>query len=326
MVDIDALATLWLRAPREGAGDVLAALAGAGAGTGVLREVEARLAARSSSGLSDARGGTRRPARILSVAGSDSGGGAGIQADLKTILRLGGYGMTALTAVTVQDTRGVAGVWPVPPAVVAEQIRAVVGDIGIDAVKTGLMGDAATVAAAAGALGPGLSVPLVVDPVMRAKGGAQLLDGAGVHALRRDLFPIARLVTPNLPEAQALTGREVATRAQREEAARALRAMGAAAVLLKGGHGTGPHVLDVLADGQSLVWFRGSRLQGPHTHGTGCTLSAAVATGLGQGMSLELSVLRALTFVRAAMLAAPGFGHGHGPLGHGAGDLPDPFL
>lgn len=331
-VDIDpllAMFTAGLRrtgAPGAGA-QLLGALAEAGievpvreAGTCGLHVWDPSAAGRSRSGAASAR--------ILSIAGSDSGGGAGVQADLKTIQRLGGYGMTAITAVTAQNTRGVVGIWPVPPAAVIEQVQAVATDIGLDAVKTGLLGNAATVEAVVQVLrraDPTGSIPLVVDPVMVAKGGTRLLDPDGIAALRRDLVPLATLLTPNLPEAEVLVGHPVGTRAQREDAARELVDLGAEAVLLKGGHGPGPAVEDLLGGGGTFTWFRGSRLHTRHTHGTGCTLSAAVATGLGQGLALELAVVRGLLFVRAAMGAAPGLGHGHGPLGHDVGLQRDPL-
>lgn len=257
--------------------------------------------------------------RVLTVAGSDSGGGAGIEADLKTIERLGGYGMVAVTAVTAQNTLGVQGIWELPPEAVGRQIASVAEDLGIDAAKCGMLGSAQIVHVTARALTRLQGVPLVLDPVMRAKGGDRLLASDAEDAVRRELLPLATLVTPNLPEAEALTGRPVQTRPQREEAARRIVAMGARAVLIKGGHLEGEELEDLLYDGERFSVFRARRIATVHTHGTGCTLSAAVATGLGQGLSLAEAVERAIRYVRSAILHAPGYGQGHGPLGHHAG-------
>ncbi len=258
-----------------------------------------------------------RLGRVLIVAGSDSGGGAGIQADLKTVMALGGYGATAITALTAQNTLGVQGVLPVPPGFVQQQMRSVLDDIGADAVKTGMLGTAEMVAAVAAAL-RGAGVPVVVDPVMVAKGGARLLDDGAVTALLRDLLPLAALLTPNVPEAEALLGRPIPDHAAALDAARALLDLGARAVLLKGGHLSGPVVEDVLATADDVEVIRSARIETRHTHGTGCTLASAVAAGLAQGMPLRDAVLRAGAYVHAAILAAPGLGGGHGPLGHGA--------
>ncbi len=256
--------------------------------------------------------------RVLVVAGSDSGGGAGIQADIKAVMALGGYAATAITALTAQNTVGVHGVLPVPPSFVRQQIDAVLDDIGADAVKTGMLGSAETVQAVAAALHRrDAAIPLVVDPVMVAKGGARLLDEAAVTALRRDLLPLAALLTPNVPEAEALTGLAIADHAAARLAAQALLDLGAAAVLLKGGHLHGPVVQNILATSAGLEVIESSRVETRHTHGTGCTLASAVAAGLAQGMALSDAVRRAAAYVHAAILAAPGFGAGHGPLGHG---------
>lgn len=260
-----------------------------------------------------------RPAgRVLVVAGSDSGGGAGIQADIKAIMALGGYAATAITALTAQNTVGVHGVLPVPPHFVRQQIDAVLDDIGADAVKTGMLGSAEVVQAVAAALRRrGSPIPLVVDPVMVAKGGARLLDDPAVAALRRDLLPLAALLTPNVPEAEALTGLAIADHAAARRAAQALLDLGAAAVLLKGGHLDGAVVQDILATPAGLEVIESPRVDTRHTHGTGCTLASAVAAGLAQGMTLSDAVRRGTAYVHAAILAAPGFGAGHGPLGHG---------
>ena len=264
------------------------------------------------------------PGRVLIVAGSDSGGGAGIQADLKTVMALGGYGATAITALTAQNTLGVQGVLPVPPAFVRQQMRSVLDDIGADAVKTGMLGTADMVAAVAEVL-RGAGLPVVVDPVMVAKGGASLLDPDAVAALVRDLLPLAAVLTPNVPEAEALLGRPIPDHAAARDAARALLDLGAHAVLLKGGHLSGPVVENVLATPDGIEVIRSTRIETRHTHGTGCTLASAVAVGLAQGMALRDAVVRAGAYVHAAILAAPGLGGGHGPLWHGvAAPAPSP--
>jgi len=256
--------------------------------------------------------------RVLIVAGSDSGGGAGIQADIKTVLALGGYAATAITALTAQDTRGVHGVMPVPANFVRLQMERVLGDIGVDAIKTGMLGSAEVVRTVAAALRQHApNVPLVVDPVMVAKGGARLLDDAALEALREDLLPRATLLTPNIPEAEALTGLPIHDHAAARHALQALLKFGAPAVLLKGGHLAGPIVQDLLATQDSVEVFESPRIETRHTHGTGCTLASAIAAGLGQGLSLTDAVRRAVAYVHAAILAAPGLGAGHGPLGHG---------
>lgn len=255
--------------------------------------------------------------RVAVVAGSDCGGGAGLQADLKTITALGGYAMTAVTAVTVQDTRGVHAVHAVPPAIVAAQLACMLDDIGADAVKTGMLGGAAVVEAVCAVLAAkAAGLPLVVDPVMLAKGGAALLDAAALDLLRSRLLPLAALITPNLAEAAALSGIAVADAASMHRAAAALRGLGVPAVLLTGGHLEGDDVLDVLATADGVAEFRAPRIVTRHTHGTGCTLASAVAVGLAQGMDLHPAVARAVAYVRAAIAAAPGLGSGHGPLNH----------
>jgi hydroxymethylpyrimidine/phosphomethylpyrimidine kinase len=256
--------------------------------------------------------------RVLVIAGSDSGGGAGLQADIKTIMALGGYAMTAVTAVTVQDTRGVHFVHPVPPATVAAQIACVLDDIGADAIKTGMLGDSATVEAVCAVLqARARGIALVVDPVMAAKGGAELMGGMALQHLRRRLLPLAALVTPNLPEAEALSGMAIADEAAMRRVAAALPGLlGVPAVLLKGGHLPGAQVLDLLATAAGVLEFRAPRVAGRHTHGTGCTLASAIAVGLAQGMDLAGSIRRAHAYVQAAIRSAPGLGGGHGPLNH----------
>ena len=257
------------------------------------------------------------PARILIVAGSDSGGGAGIQADIKTVTALGAYAMTAITAVTVQDTTGVHDFHAVPPEFVAAQIRAVMDDIGADAIKTGMLVSAAAVKSIVDALAPYASVPLVVDTVMIAKGGTQLLDDEGVEAMKKHLFPGTTLITPNAPEAAMLTGMRVESPDELARAGHMLLETGARAVLVKGGHLSGETVTDVLVDGSGVHVFSAPRIAGTSTHGTGCTLASAIATGLAQGMALQDAVVRAREFVREAIRNGLALGHGTGPVGIG---------
>lgn len=255
--------------------------------------------------------------RVLVIAGSDSGGGAGIQADIKTITALGGYAATAITAVTVQNTLGVTGVHPIPLDVIAAQARAVLDDIGADAIKTGMLGDAAVVETVAQCLDHAGGVPAVVDPVMVAKGGAPLLAEAAIGAVKSLMIPRAALLTPNAPEAAALTGLVVETTDDLRRAGEALLAMGAQAVLMKGGHVAGDRVVDVLMTAAGETTFEGERIDTRHTHGTGCTLASACAAGLARGLRLEDAVAQAWNYVHEAMLRAPGLGAGHGPLDHG---------
>ncbi|MDB5371650.1 MAG: Hydroxymethylpyrimidine/phosphomethylpyrimidine kinase [Belnapia sp.] len=256
--------------------------------------------------------------RVLIVAGSDSGGGAGIQADLKTVTALGGYAATAITALTAQDTLGVHGVLPIPTGFIRQQMRLVLRDIGADALKTGMLHDSPTIAAVCDEIAqeaPG--VPLVADPVMVAKGGHALLRPDAVETLKARLLPLAAVITPNLPEAEVLTGLTILDEAGMHRAVAALLAMGVRAVLLKGGHLEGPVVVDLLGTAAGVTRFEDPKIDSRHTHGTGCTLASAIAAGLAQGMPLPAAVARARAYVRAAILAAPGLGAGHGPLGHG---------
>ena len=253
--------------------------------------------------------------RVLVIAGSDSGGGAGIQADIKTAMALGAYASTALTALTAQDTTGVHAIHPVPPAFIREQIAVALHDPGADAIKTGMLGDAATIEAVAAALA-GCILPLVIDPVMVAKGGAVLLENAALSALKRTLLPLAALITPNLPEAELLTGLPITSLSAMHHAADALLTLGVPAILLKGGHADGDTVTDLLATPDGTIELNRPRLRTRHTHGTGCTLATAAACGLAAGMPLPAAVERARTYVQAAIAAAPGIGAGHGPLGH----------
>jgi hydroxymethylpyrimidine/phosphomethylpyrimidine kinase len=255
--------------------------------------------------------------RVLIVAGSDSGGGAGIQADIKTVTALDCFAATALTALTAQNTVGVHAVHPVPLDFIARQIEAVMTDIGADVIKTGMLGDSAVIATVCEALDRFASgVPVVVDPVMVAKGGHPLLAAEAVDALRRQLLPRAAVITPNLPEAEALSGMTIATVADMRVAAVALLALGVPAVLLKGGHLPGDELVDLLATADGIEAFSAPRLHTRNTHGTGCTTASAVAAGLAQGMSLRDAVLRARAYVRAAIASAPGLGSGQGPLNH----------
>jgi hydroxymethylpyrimidine/phosphomethylpyrimidine kinase len=255
--------------------------------------------------------------RVLVVAGSDSGGGAGIQADIKAITALGAYAATAITALTAQNTLGVQAIHPVPAPFLRAQMESVLADIGADIVKTGMLGDAATIEAvcdALAALAP--DVPAVIDPVMVAKGGARLLAEDALAVMKRRLLPRAALITPNLPEAEALTGLAITTPEAMREAARMLLSLGVPAVLITGGHLPGADLIDMLATENGTEEFTSRRIETRHTHGTGCTIASAIAAGLAQGMSLRDAVLRARAYVRAAILAAPGLGAGHGPLNH----------
>ncbi len=258
-------------------------------------------------------------ARLLIVAGSDSGGGAGIQADIKTASAFGVYAMTAITAVTVQNTLGVSGWHPVPPQTVSAQIDACLSDIGADAIKTGMLGDAVMVETVAARLRDhAAGIPLVLDPVMVAKGGAKLLADEAVNAIRTRLLPLATLVTPNLPECEALIGFVPTSDAEAREAAKKFHALGARHILFKGGHAGGDTVRDTLADGETgaLIVLEAPRLETRHTHGTGCTLASAIASGLAQKRPLEEAVRRAHAYVQEAIRTAPGLGQGHGPLNH----------
>lgn len=255
--------------------------------------------------------------RVLIVAGSDSGGGAGIQADIKAVTMLGGYAATAITALTVQNTLGVSDVMTVPPAFIAAQMRSVLDDIGADAIKTGMLADVGVIDTIVDVLSAlPKRPPLVVDPVMVAKGGARLLDEAAVSAVIGRLMPLAALLTPNIPEAETLTGLNIDSVTAARKAGEKLVERGAAAVLVKGGHLEGDEVVDWLVTFERTERFASPRIDTRHTHGTGCTLASAIACGLAQGMELASAVARARDYVHAAIRAAPGFGQGHGPLGH----------
>ncbi|MEQ8664645.1 MAG: bifunctional hydroxymethylpyrimidine kinase/phosphomethylpyrimidine kinase [Rhodospirillales bacterium] len=257
--------------------------------------------------------------RVLIIAGSDSGGGAGIQADIKTVTAMNGFAMTAITALTAQNTLGVHGIHEVPTEFVTEQIRVVMEDIGADCLKTGMLhriGVIEAVMDAIEAYAP--TVPLVVDPVMIAKGGASLLEDDAVAAMRARVLPMATLITPNAPEAATLTGEPVETTEQAVNAARKLLELGPRAVLVKGGHiGSDDRVFDVFvsADSDERI-FEGPRIETASTHGTGCTTASAIATGLAQGMPPVDALDAARRYVLEAIRTAPGYGRGHGPLNH----------
>lgn len=262
---------------------------------------------------------TSEPAAIpvaLTIAGSDSGGGAGIQADLKTFHAFGVFGTSAVTAITVQNTLGVSAVHAIPLDIVTGQIAAVVTDLHPAACKSGMLATRALVSTVAAAIDAHALTRYVLDPVMAATSGDRLLDEDAEDAVRRELVPLALLVTPNLDEASILTGFTVDDTASMERAAYALVNAGARAALIKGGHLRGTEVIDVLYDGTELRIYRRPRLQTRNTHGTGCTLSAAVAAGLARGNALVSAVEHALDFVHRAMASAPNLGAGNGPLNH----------
>ncbi|HEY6979763.1 bifunctional hydroxymethylpyrimidine kinase/phosphomethylpyrimidine kinase [Reyranella sp.] len=255
--------------------------------------------------------------RVLIVAGSDSGGGAGIQADIKAVTAMDAFAATAITALTAQNTLGVQAVEPVAPSFIAKQIEVVLTDIGADALKTGMLHSADVIHAVASAFQRhAADAPLVVDPVMVAKGGQRLLLTEAETALRETLLPMATVLTPNLPEAEVLAGFPVRVEADMVRAAERLSALGARAVLMKGGHLEGERVVDLLFCDGRFERFEDSRIASRSTHGTGCTLASATAAGLAQKLSLRDAVARARAYVRKAIETAPGLGSGHGPLNH----------
>jgi hydroxymethylpyrimidine/phosphomethylpyrimidine kinase len=256
--------------------------------------------------------GETRPARLLIVAGSDSSGGAGIQADLKTASALGVYGMTAITALTAQNTEGVFGVVETDPEFVALQIRVCFEDVGCDAIKTGMLSNAGIIGAVADEISRHPGVPVVVDPVMISKSGTPLLDPGAVATLRQKLLPLATVVTPNLHEAGALVGYAIDGLAGMKEAARAIHSFGVQNVVVKGGHLEGSAV-DVFYDGQELVEFAAARIKTKDSHGTGCIFATALASGLAKGKSVRQSVPLAKEFVTAAIREGLSLGRGHGP-------------
>ena len=266
----------------------------------------------------------RKPPRILSVAGSDSSGGAGIQADIKTITMLGGYAMTAITSVTAQNSVGVQAIAPMGGDVVTKQIASCISDIGVDAVKIGMLHDQEIITAVAATLADlPEDTPVILDPVMISTSGAALIAPEAIVALREQLFPLATLLTPNLPELGHLLDRSLSDTDQMAEAALELSDMSGAAVLAKGGHTSDRRVIDVLIqrsgdEASRAVQFDHARIDTPHTHGTGCTLSSAIATLMGHGQPLEHAVRLGRNFVLRAIESAPGFGEGNGPMGHQA--------
>ena len=256
----------------------------------------------------------------LTIAGSDSGGGAGIQADLKTFAAMGVYGTSALTAVTAQNTLGVTAWEPVSTELVIAQIEAVAGDLPPDAVKTGMLATAAIVEAVAAAI-EALELPnLVVDPVMIAKGGDRLLREEAIGAIKTHLLPLAEVLTPNIPEAEVLAGGPIASVEDMRSAARRIRAMGPRVVVVKGGHlgrgATGPEVIDTVSTHDQDFELRGPRIETRHTHGTGCTFASAVAAQLARGADIETALRTAREYLEGAIRHAPGLGAGHGPLNH----------
>jgi len=260
----------------------------------------------------------QKPARVLVIAGSDSGGGAGIQADIKTITMLGSYAMTAVTAITAQDTTGVHDVWAVPIEGVVKQISHTLADIGADCIKTGMLGCAALVEATAENLeARARGIDRVIDPVMVATSGDRLVDDKAVDVIRTLLVPGARIVTPNAPEAEVLTGKTVETVDGQRRAAEALLEMGAHGALVKGGHVGHGVITDVLQTTTGEWLFEGGRINTTSTHGTGCTLASAVAALLAQGASMPQSVERGRDYLRGALMAAQPIGRGHGPVNHG---------
>lgn len=267
------------------------------------------------------------PARILIIAGSDSGGGAGIQADLKTVTLLGGFGMTAITAITAQNTLGVQGVHPIPTDMVLAQMESCISDIGVDAVKIGMIGSAQTAMAVAERLAGLDGVPIVFDPVMVATSGSLLADADTIAAFDA-LMRIATISTPNVPELHALTGMPIDSVDELEAAATFLRDRVGGTIFAKGGHlsqqpdDDRPLIHDLLIQDGSVTEYSIDRIETKNSHGTGCTLASAIASGLGAGLPLADAVDRAEAFVAAALSAAPGLGHGHGPMGHMLGMTP----
>ncbi|NWH07297.1 MAG: bifunctional hydroxymethylpyrimidine kinase/phosphomethylpyrimidine kinase [Alphaproteobacteria bacterium] len=256
-------------------------------------------------------------ARVLIVAGSDCSGGAGIQADIKAVTALGGYAMTAITAITVQNTVGIAGIHEIPCETVADQMRVCLGDIGADVIKTGMLATAPAIEAVCAVIDAhARDVPLVVDPVMVSKGGTRLLDSSAMTALKAALILRASVITPNIPEAEVLSGIAIHSLSDVEKAGELLLSLGPKAVLIKGGHLPLPQVHDTLITPQGHEVYTSTRIETRATHGTGCTLASALATRLGQGLSLHAAVGSAISYVHQAIQKAPGFGKGHGPLNH----------
>lgn len=255
--------------------------------------------------------------RVLIIAGSDSSGGAGIQADIKTVTALGGYAATAITALTAQNTLGVAEVMDIPVPFIVKQMELTLEDIGADVIKTGMLHNRAVIEAVAGVITQhATKLPLVVDPVLASQGGTSLLEKDAIQSLIKHLVSRATIVTPNIPEAEALTGMKVQNVDQMVTAGKKLLALGAQAVLVKGGHLEGNELTDVFLSDEGVEHFSSRRIRTSHTHGTGCTLASAVACCLARGMELRQSVMSARAYVRNAIKTAPGFGKGNGPLNH----------
>lgn len=256
-------------------------------------------------------------ARVLIIAGSDSGGGAGIQGDIKTVTCLKGYAATALTALTAQNTQGVFAIHDVPDEFIRSQITLVLNDIGADAFKTGMLHKTSVIETVASTLSPYVkTIPLVLDPVMFAKGGAALLQESALDTLKNLLVPMVAIITPNLPEAEFLAEMPIRNVDDMQKAAEKILRLGCKAVLLKGGHLEGDTLTDILLSGEGSDFFTSTRLHTPHTHGTGCALASAIATGLAQQLTLRDAVIRARDYVRKAIELAPALGKGHGPLEH----------
>ena len=255
--------------------------------------------------------------RVLVVAGSDSGGGAGIQADIKTITALNGFAMTAVTALTAQNSLRVAKIYKPPPEFVAEQIRVTIEDLGVDVVKTGMMVDASIIEAAADVLDElGAKVPWVVDPVMVSTSGNRLLNKEAVSALERRIIAKARVVTPNIAEAEVLAGIDISTSDKMVDAGKVILDLGPSAVLVKGGHLEGDILTDILVSSEGVEFYKSPRFKTRHTHGTGCTLASAIACSMAQGIELREAIFRSRNYVSMAIRSAPGYGEGNGPLNH----------
>lgn len=256
--------------------------------------------------------------RALTIAGSDSGGGAGIQADIKTFQELDVFGMSAITAITAQNTLGVHGVYPLSTEAIVEQIEAIGTDLGVDAIKTGMLFSADIIQAVSECIIKFKWENIIVDPVMIAKGGASLLQDEAVHALKEYLLPLAMVVTPNIPEAEVLTDMRIHSIDDRVEAAKRLHQLGAKHVVLKGGHGNEEELVDILYDGVNVSFFKGQRKSTKNTHGTGCTFAAAITAEMAKGQSVKHAVQTAKSFIQAAIEDDLKLGNGHGPTNHWA--------
>ncbi|KPB04953.1 bifunctional hydroxymethylpyrimidine kinase/phosphomethylpyrimidine kinase [Bacillus sp. CHD6a] len=257
-------------------------------------------------------------AKVLTIAGSDSGGGAGIQADIKTFQELDVYGMSAITALTAQNTLGVQNVFPIPVDMVIEQINSIAEDLRPDAIKTGMLFSGDIIEAVAGKIAEHGWGNVVVDPVMIAKGGARLLQEDAIRAIRENLLPLASVTTPNIPEAEVLTEMTLDTIDRRKKAARMLHKLGSTYVVIKGGHGKEDELVDLVYDGNRYFEMKSMRIDTRHTHGTGCTFAAAIAAGLAKGSAAEDAIMTAKQFIHRAIEVELGIGNGHGPTNHWA--------